>query len=87
MPSIAFNYELDAYANKPNRKGIQGSINGDSNLPTLVSARNKGAHGGDVKVAADFILHKDLIFNINAKYALINGGNEHAYGGGFRWQF
>ena len=87
VPSIAFNYELDAYANKPNRKGIQGSINGDSNLPTLVSARNKGAHVGDVKVAADFILHKDLIFNINAKYALINGGNEHAYGGGFRWQF
>ena len=30
---------------------------------------------------------KDFMFNLKAEYGLAEGGDEHAYGGGFKWQF
>ena len=39
------------------------------------------------EVGADFVLTKDFMFNLKAEYGLAEGGDEHAYGGGFRWQF
>ena len=36
-------------------------------------------------LVADFVLTKDFMFNLKAEYGLAEGGDEHAYGGGFRW--
>ena len=86
VPSIAFNYEMDTYADD-NHRGLKGGVTGSSDATTLVSAKTFGQHNGSVKVAADFVLTKDLMFNLNAEYGLAEGGDEQSYGGGFRWQF
>ena len=86
IPSIALNYEVDAYAHSGHR-GLKGSLTESSTASTRVSAKNMGEQTGSVKVGADFVLTKDLMFNLNAKYGLADGGDEQSYGGGFRWMF
>ena len=86
VPSIALNYEVDAYAYSSNR-GLKGSLTESSTASTNVSAKNMGEQTGSIKSGADFVLTKDVMFNLNAKYGLADGGNEHSYGGGFRWTF
>ena len=86
VPSIALNYEVDAYAYSSNR-GLKGSLTESSTASTKVSAKNMGEQTGSIKLGADFVLTKDVMFNLNAKYGLADGGNEHSYGGGFRWTF
>jgi uncharacterized protein with beta-barrel porin domain len=86
VPSIALNYEVDAYAYSSNR-GLKGSLTESSTASTRVSAKNMGEQTGSVKVGADFVLTKYLMFNLNAKYGLADGGDEQSYGGGFRWAF
>ena len=76
VPSIAFDYEMDTYSDANHRTAH-----------TKVEAKSFGQHKGSVKVAADFVLTKDFMFNLNAKYGLAEGGDEQSYGGGFRWQF
>ena len=86
VPSIALNYEVDAYAHSCHR-GLKGSLTESSTASTRVSAKNMGEQTGSVKVGADFVVTKDLMFNLNAKYGLADGGDEQSYGGGFRWAF
>ena len=86
VPSIALNYEMDTYADD-NHRNIKGGVIGSSDANTLVSAKNFGQHNGSIKVGADFICTEDFMFNLNAEYGLAEGGDEHAYGGGFRWNF
>ena len=86
VPSIALNYEVDAYAYSDHR-GLKGSLTESSTASTRVSAKNMGEQTGSVKVGADFVLTKDLMFNLNAKYGLADGGDEQSYGGGFRLAF
>jgi len=86
VPSIALNYEVDAYAYSGHR-GLKGSLTESSTASTRVSAKNMGEQTGSVKVGADFVVTKDLMFNLNAKYGLADGGDEQSYGGGFRFVF
>ena len=86
VPSIELNYEVDAYAHSGHR-GLKGSLTESSTASTRVSAKNMGEQTGSVKVGADFVVTKDLMFNLNAKYGLADGGDEQSYGGGFRWAF
>ena len=86
VPSIALNYEVDAYAYSDHR-GLKGSLTESSTASTRVSAKNMGEQTGSVKVGADFVVTKDLMFNLNAKYGLADGGDEQSYGGGFKWAF
>ena len=86
VPSIALNYEVDAYAYSGHR-GLKGSLTESSTASTRVSAKNMGEQTGSVKVGADFVVTKDLMFNLNAKYGLADGGDEQSYGGGFRLAF
>ncbi len=86
VPSIALNYDVDAYAYSGHR-GLKGSLTESSTASTRVSAKNMGEQTGSVKVGADFVVTKDLMFNLNAKYGLADGGDEQSYGGGFRFVF
>ncbi len=86
VPSIALNYEFDAYADK-NHRDLKGALTESSTAPTRVSSKSMGEQTGSVKVGADFVLTKDFIFNFNAEYGLAEGGDEQSYGGGFKWQF
>ena len=86
VPSIALNYEVDAYADEDNR-GLKGGLTESSTADTRVSAKNFGEQTGSVKVGADFVLTKDFMFNLNAEYGLATNGDENSYGGGFSWQF
>ena len=86
VPSIALNYEVDAYADEDNR-GLKGSLTESNTAATRVFANNFGEQTGSVKVGADFVLNKDFMFNLNAEYGLATNGDENSYGGGFRWQF
>ena len=86
VPSIALNYEVDAYAYSGHR-GLKGSLTESSTASTRVSAKNMGEQTGSVKVGADFVVTKDLMFNLNAKYGLADGGDEQSYRGGFRFVF
>ena len=86
IPSLALNYEVDAYADEDNR-GLKGGLTESSTASTRVSAKNFGEQTGSVKVGADFVLTKDFMFNLNAEYSLATNGDENSYGGGFSWQF
>jgi len=86
VPSLALNYEMDTYEGNSTRD-IKGKLTGSSDPSTSVEAKTFGKHRGSVKVGADFVLTKDFMFNLKAEYGLAEGGDEHAYGGGFRWQF
>ena len=86
VPSLALNYEMDTYAGNSHRD-IKGKVTGSSDASTSVEAKTFGKHRGSVKVGADFVMNKDLIFNLNAEYALATYGDENSYGGGFRYQF
>ena len=86
VPSIALNYEVDAYAYSSHR-GLKGSLTESSTASTRVSAKNMGEQTGSVKVGADFVMNKDFMFNLNAEYGLAPDGDENSYGGGFRYQF
>jgi len=86
VPSIAFDYEMDTYSDA-NHRSIKGGLTESTTAHTKVEAKSFGQHKGSVKVAADFVLTKDFMFNLNAKYGLAEGGDEQSYGGGFRWQF
>ena len=86
VPSLALNYEMDTYAGNRIRD-IKGGLRESSTAHTEVEAKSFGQHSGSVKVGADFVLTKDFMFNLNAKYGLATGGDEQSFGGGFRWQF
>ncbi len=86
VPSLALNYEMDPYADE-NHRSIKGGLTESSTAHTKVSSKTLGQHNGSIKVGADFICTKDFMFNLNAEYGLAEGGDEHSYGGGFRWQF
>ena len=86
VPSLALNYEMDTYADDTHRS-IKGGLTESSTEHTLVSAKTFGQHNGSVEVGADFVLTKDFMFNLKAEYGLSEGGDEYAYGGGFKWQF
>ena len=86
VPSIAFDYEMDTYSDA-NHRSIKGGLTESTTAHTKVEAKSFGQHKGSVKVGADFVLTKDFMFNLNAKYGLAEGGDEQSYGGGFRWQF
>ncbi len=86
VPSLALNYEMDTYADDSHRS-IKGGLTESSTEHTSVSAKTFGQHNGSLEVGADFVLTKDFMFNFKAEYGLAEGGDEHAYGGGFRWQF
>ena len=86
VPSLALNYEMDTYADD-SRRSIKGGLTESSTEHTLVSAKTFGQHNASLEVGADFVLTKDFMFNLKAEYGLAEGGDEHAYGGGFRWQF
>ena len=86
VPSLALNYEMDTYADDSHRS-IKGGLTESSTEHTSVSAKTFGQHNGSLEVGADFVLTKDFMFNLKAEYGLAEGGDEHAYGGGFRWQF
>ena len=86
VPSLALNYEMDTYAGSSNRD-IKGKVTGSSDANTSVEAKTIGQHRGSVKVGADFVMNKNLMFNLNAEYGLATYGDENSYGGGFRWQF
>ena len=86
VPSLALNYEMDTYADDSHRS-IKGGLTESSTEHTSVSAKTFGQHNGSLEVGADFVLTKDFVFNLKAEYGLAEGGDEHAYGGGFRWQF
>ena len=70
-----------------NHRSNKGGLTESTTVHTKVEAKSFGQHKGSVKVAADFVLTKDFMFNLNAKYGLATGGDEQSYGGGFRWQF
>ena len=86
VPSIALDYEMDTYS-YANHRSIKGGLTESTTAHTKVEAKSFGKHKGSVKVAADFVLTKDFMFNLNAKYGLATGGDQQSYGGGFRWQF
>ncbi len=86
IPSLDLNYEFDALASSNNRK-IGGVVKNSSDDPTFVSSKTLGEHYISAKVGADFICTENLSFNLNAKYVLTDGGNQHSYGGGFRLVF
>ena len=86
VPSLALNYEMDTYADDSIR-GIKGGLKESSTEHTSVSAKTFRQHKGSLEIGADFVLTKDFMFNLKAEYGLAEGGDEHAYGGGFRWQF
>ena len=86
VPSIALDYEMDTYSDA-NHRSIKGGLTESTTAHTKVEAKSFGKHKGSVKVAADFVLTKDFMFNLNAKYGLATGGDQQSYGGGFRWQF
>ena len=86
VPSLALNYEMDTYADDLHRS-IKGGLTESSTEHTSVSAKTFGQHNGSLEVGADFVLTKDFMFNLKAEYGLAEGGDEYAYGGGFRWQF
>ena len=86
VPSLALNYEMDTYADDSHRS-IKGGLTESSTEHTSVSAKTFGQHNGSLEVGADFVLTKDFMFNLKAEYGLAEGGDEYAYGGGFRWQF
>ena len=86
VPSLALNYEMDTNADDSHRS-IKGGLTESSTEHTSVSAKTFGQHNGSLEVGADFVLTKDFMFNLKAEYGLAEGGDEHAYGGGFRWQF
>ena len=86
VPSIALDYEMDTDSDA-NHRSIKGGLTESTTVHTKVEAKSFGQHKGSVKVAADFVLTKDFMFNLNAKYGLATGGDEQSYGGGFRWQF
>ena len=86
IPSLDLNYEFDALASSNNRK-IGGVVKDSSDDTTFVSSKTLGEHYLSAKVGADFICTENLSFNLNAKYVLTDGGNQHSYGGGFRLVF
>ena len=86
VPSLALNYEMDTYAGSSNRD-IKGGLTESSTAHTSVEAKTFGQHNGSLELGADFVLTKDLMFNLKAEYGLATNGYEHSYGGGFRWQF
>ena len=86
VPSLALNYEMDTYADNSNRS-IKGGLTESSTEHTSVSAKTFGKHNSSLEVGADFVLTKDFMFNLKGEYGLAEGGDEYAYGGGFRWQF
>ena len=86
VPSVNLNYEFDALACSNNRK-IGGVVKDSSDDTTFVSSKTLGEHYLSAKVGADFICTENLSFNLNAKYVLTDGGNQHSYGGGFRLVF
>ncbi len=86
VPSLALNYEMDTYAENSNRS-IKGGLTESSTEHTSVSAKTFGKHNSSLEVGADFVLTKDFMFNLKGEYGLAEGGDEYAYGGGFRWQF
>ena len=86
VPSLALNYEMDTYAGSSNRD-IKGGLTESSTAHTSVEAKTFGQHNGSLELGADFVLTKDLMFNLKAEYGLATNGDEHSYGGGFRWQF
>ena len=86
VPSLALNYEMDTYADEDNR-GLKGGLTESSTEHTSVSAKTFGKHNSSLEVGADFVLTKDFMFNLKGEYGLAEGGDEYAYGGGFRWQF
>ena len=77
---------MDTYAGKSHRD-LKGGLTESSTANTSVEAKTFGQHRGSLKVGADFVLTKDFMFNLKAEYGLAEGGDEYAYGGGFRWQF
>ena len=86
VPSLALNYEMDTYADNSNRS-IKGGLTESSTEHTSVSAKTFGKHNSSLEVGADFVLTKDFMFNLKGEYGFAEGGDEYAYGGGFRWQF
>ena len=86
VPSIALDYEMDTYSDA-NHRSIKGGLTESTTAHTKVEAKSFGKHKGSVKVAADFVLTKDFMFNLNVKYGLATGGDQQSYGGGVRWQF
>ena len=86
VPSLALNYEMDSYAGKGHRD-LKGGLTESSTTNTSVEAKTFGQHRGSVKLGADFVMNKNLMFNLNAEYGLATDGDENSYGGGFRWQF
>ena len=86
IPSFNLNYEFDALASSNNRK-ISGFLQGSTDETTFVSSKTLGEHNVSANVGADFICTENLSFNLNAKYVLTDGGNQHSFGGGFRFVF
>ena len=86
VPSLALNYEMDANAGSSTRD-INGKLTGSSDASTSVEAKTFGQHRGSLKLGADFVINNDLMFNLNAQSGLATYGDEHSYGGGFRYQF
>ena len=86
VPSLALNYEMDTYAVKGHRY-LKGKVTGSSDASTSVEAKTFGQHRGSAKLGADFVMNKNLMFNLNAEYGLATYGDEHSYGAGFRWQY
>ena len=82
IPSLDLNYEFDALASSNNRK-IGGVVKDSSDDTTFVSSKTLGEHNVSAKVGTDFIVTENLSFNLNAKYVLTDGGNQHSYGCGF----
>ena len=86
IPSFDLNYEFDALASSNNRK-IGGVAKNSSDDTNFVSSKTLGEHYVLAKVGVDFVCTENLSFNLNAKYVLTDGGNQHSYGGGFRLVF
>ena len=86
IPSLDLNYEFDALASSNNRK-IGGVVKDSSDDTTFVSSKTLGEHYVSAKVGTDFIVTENLSFNLNAKYVLTDGGNQHSYGCGFLFVF
>ena len=86
IPSLDLNYEFDALASSNNRK-IAGVVKDSSDDTTFVSSKTLGEHYVSAKVGTDFIVTENLSFNLNAKYVLTDGGNQHSYGCGFSLVF
>ena len=74
------------YADEDNR-GLKGGLTESLTDHILVSSKTFVQHNGSLELGADFVLTKDFMFNLKAEYGLATNGDEHAYGGGFRWQF